>query len=114
MVNYIPDQGDIVYLNFNPQSGHEQAGRRPALVVSNAFFNRVTRLVVVCPISNSPKEFPLHLPLPGSMQTTGKVLCEHLKSVDGFSRQMEFAEKVDDHLLEEVLDILAGIFENGK
>ena len=112
MVKYIPQQGDIVYLDFNPQSGHEQAGCRPALVMSNHFFNRVTNFVVVCPISNSAKDFPLHIPLPSSLKTTGKLLCEHLKSVDGYSRNITFVEKVEDELLQEALDIVKGIFES--
>ena len=67
-------QGDIIKLNFNPQSGHEQAGYRPALVVSNEIFHQKTNLVIVCPISNTSNKFPLHVQLDNRTITTGSIL----------------------------------------
>lgn len=60
---YIPKQGDIIFLDFNPQAGHDQAGQRPGVIVSNDQFFLITKLAAVCPITNTGKEFPLHIPL---------------------------------------------------
>ena len=101
---YRPAQGDIVMLNFNPQAGHEQAGRRPALVVSNQSFHRYTGLAIFCPITNQIKNYPLHVRLDARTKTTGEILCEHIKSLDYNARKIAFVEKLPDDLLEEVLD----------
>ena len=90
-------------MDFDPQSGHEQAGYRPAVVISNAFFNAQTNMTVVCPITNTNKPFPLHIPLDERTQTTGVVLCEHVKSVDINSRSYKVIERVPDDLLNEII-----------
>lgn len=99
-------QGDIIKLDFNPQSGHEQAGYRPAVVISNDFFNDKTNLTIVCPITNTNRPFPLHVVLDNRTITTGVVLCEHLKSVDLASRKYNFIEKMPDDLLNEIIEIV--------
>lgn len=99
-------QGDILKLDFNPQAGHEQAGYRPALVVSNDFFNDKTNMVIVCPITNTNNRFPLHIPLDGRTQTTGVVLCEHIKALDIAARKYRIVEKIPDDLLQSVIDIV--------
>lgn len=99
-------QGDIIKLDLNPQSGHEQAGYRPAVVISNYFFNQKTNLTLVCPITNTNRPFPLHVALDNRTITTGVVLCEHLKSVDLAHRQYKFIEKLPDDLLDEVIAIV--------
>ena len=99
-------QGDIIKINFNPQSGHEQAGYRPAAVVSNNYFNNVTRLALVCPITNSSNEFPLHIKLDDRTQTTGSIMCQHLRTLDVNSRGYVFVEKIPDDLLREVIDVV--------
>ena len=104
MADYRPAQGDIVMLNFTPQAGHEQAGRRPALVVSNKSFHRYTGLAIFCPITNQLKDYPLHVRLDNRTKTTGEVLCEHVKSLDYRARNISFIEKLPDDLLGEVLD----------
>lgn len=104
MVIYHPSQGDIVMLNFTPQIGHEQAGRRPALVVSNRSFHRYTGLAVFCPITNQIKDYPLHVRLDDRTHTTGEILCEHLKSLDYRARKAAFVERLPEDLFEEVLD----------
>ena len=75
-------QGDIIKLSFNPQAGHEQAGYRPAVVVSNNFFNQKTSMTIVCPITNTNNQFPLHIPLDERVKTTGVILCEQVKALD--------------------------------
>ena len=104
-------QGDIIKLNFNPQSGHEQAGYRPALVVSNDVFHQKTNLVIVCPISNTSNDFPLHVRLDEQSVTTGSVLCQHIKSLDVVSRGYVFVEHLPDDILQEVFDIIYGEME---
>lgn len=104
-------QGDIININFNPQSGHEQSGYRPALVVSNDSYNKITGLCIVCPITNTNKNFPLHVKLDQNTTTTGVILCEHVKSLDTVARKAVFKEKLPDDILSEVLDIIYGSIE---
>lgn len=99
-------QGDIIKVNLNPTKGHEQAGYRPALVISNNFFNRKTNLVIACPITNTNNRFPLHIELDKRTQTTGVILCEHIKSLDLASRGYKLVEKVPQDILENVLNIV--------
>lgn len=102
---YIPKQGDIVYLDFNPQTGHEQAGRRPALVVSNNDFNDFMRIgAIVCPITNTDKDLPIHVRLPIETKTTGVIMCDQVKSLDVAARNVEFHEEVPNDVLHDVLE----------
>ena len=98
--------GDIIKINFNPQKGHEQAGYRPAVVVSNDFFNQKTNLAILCPITNTDNKFPLHIPLDNRTQTTGVVLCEHVKTVDLNARPYTVVEKIPADILLKVIDIV--------
>lgn len=99
------NQGDIIKVNFNPQKGHEQAGYRPAVVISNDIFNQKTNLAIVCPITNTNNKFPLHVPLNARLQTTGVVLCEHIRTLDLLARNYIFVEKMPKGLLQKVIDI---------
>ncbi|MBQ5562260.1 MAG: type II toxin-antitoxin system PemK/MazF family toxin [Clostridia bacterium] len=104
-------QGDIIKVSFNPQMGHEQAGYRPALVVSNDIFQMQTKLAVVCPITNTDNKFPLHVSLDSRTKTTGVILCEHLRTLDLNSRPYVFVEKVPDDILDKVIDIISAEIE---
>lgn len=106
MAIYIPKQGDIISLTFDPQSGHEQKGRRPALVVSKELFNRSTGMAIVCPLTNTNRGIPFHVPVHQKSSLTGFVMVEQVKSVDFRSRQAKLIEHVTDELLSEVLSIL--------
>lgn len=97
-----PDEGDIVWLNFDPQSGKEQAGKRPALVLSPKIYNEKVGLMVVCPITSRAKGFPFEVPLTHDLKTQGVILSDHLKSVDWNSRQASVVERVSDDVLTEV------------
>lgn len=93
------EQGTIIKINFNPQSGY-----RPAVVISNNIFNEKTRLSIVCPITNTNNHFPLHVPLDKRTKTTGVILCEHIKSLDLNSRTFQKVEKLPKDILEKVID----------
>ena len=86
---YIPEQGDIIFLDFDPRTGHEQKGRRPAIVVSNNTFNQFTKMALVCPVTNTNKGFPLHVPLDKRTKTTGVIMCEQVKSLDITARNAD-------------------------
>lgn len=106
---YVPNKGDLIALTFDPQSGHEQKGRRPALVVSHVMFNRKTGLAYVCPITNTDRSIPLHVKLPDDCTLSGVVMVDQMKSVDYKSREAKFIEKVHTEVLNEVLAILDAI-----
>lgn len=99
-------QGTIIKINFNPQAGHEQAGYRPAVVISNDFFNEKARLSIVCPITNTNNHFPLHIPLDDRTKTTGVILCEHIKALDLNSRTYQEVEELPKDILEKVIDVV--------
>ena len=104
--SYVPRQGDVVSLNFDPQSGHEQRGRRPALVVSKDAFNKGTGMAVCCPVTNTDRRVPFHVPMSRRTSLTGFVMCEQVKSLDFRSRQMKLIERAPAALLEDVLAII--------
>ena len=104
-------QGDIIKVSFDPNSGHEHAGYRPALVVSNDEFIRRTKLAIVCPITNTNNSFPLHIPLDARTKTTGVVLCEHVRTLDLQARKSRSVERVPDDILKLVTDIIAAEIE---
>jgi len=88
MVNdYVPDRGDIVFIQFNPQSGREQAGRRPALILSPASYNKKVGLALICPITNKEKGYPFESKLPEDLEVQGVVLSDHVKSLDWKARK---------------------------
>ncbi len=103
---YVPEKGDFITLSFDPQSGHEQKGRRPALVISNFLFNKATGLAIVCPITNTNRQVPFHLPVPSLSSLTGFVMVEQVKSVDFNTRKAKFVEKAPTQLVEDVLAIV--------
>jgi mRNA interferase MazF len=106
MPHYVPQKGDFIGLSFDPQSGHEQKGRRPALVVSNDLFNQKTGLAIVCPITSTDRKIPFHVKLPGHCVPTGFIMVEQVKSVDFISRSAKFIDHAAPRLLAEVLAIL--------
>jgi mRNA interferase MazF len=78
----VPERGDVVWLNFNPQAGHEQSGRRPAVVLSPAAYNGKVGLALMCPITSQPKGYPFEVALPDGLPVTGVVLSDQVKSLD--------------------------------
>ena len=106
MTSYVPQKGDFVTVTFDPQSGHEQRGRRPALVVSNSLFNRHTGLAIVCPLTNTERSFPFHVAVMNHPNVTGFVMVEQVKSIDFRARKAKRIGRSSDSVLEEVLSIL--------
>ena len=114
MTAYLPAKGDFVTLSFDPQSGHEQKGRRPAIVISNHLFNKHTGMAIVCPITNTNRGIPFHVSVPQQSSLTGFIMVEQVKSVDFVSRQIKFVEKAPDETVMDVLGILdAAVYQNG-
>lgn len=109
MAVYIPQKGDFIVVTFDPQLGHEQKGRRPALVISNTLFNKHTGLAIVCPITNTYRNFPFHVKIPDQSSLTGYIMVEQAKSIDFVNRKVKYIEKAPLKTLSEVLGILDAI-----
>lgn len=114
MAAYVPAQGDLILLTFDPQAGHEQMGRSPAIVVSVDPFNRATRLAVCCPITNTKRGTPFHVAVPAGCGLTGYVMCEQMKSIDYRARRAKKVGVAAEEFLGEVLSVIdACIFPDG-
>ena len=103
---YIPDRGDLVWLSFSPQSGHEQAGRRPAICLSPKEYNSKTSLGIFCPITSKVKGYPFEVKLPKDLPIEGVILADQIRSLDWKARKAEFIAKVPNEVLEEVLNLI--------
>lgn len=104
-------QGDIVVMDFMPTRGHEQNGRRPAIVLRNNSAAKITNMVVVCPITNTNNQHILHVPLDDRTKTTGVVLCEHVRSVDLAERNAIYAEQAPQDIVELCIEKVCGMIE---
>jgi len=104
-------QGSIILVDFDPQAGHEQKGRRPALVISNALFNKFSEMAIVCPITNTDKNHPLHVRLNDKTKTKGVVLCDQVKTMDIKIRNYNYLESIPEDVLENVLNIVLSLIE---
>jgi mRNA interferase MazF len=104
-------QGFLIWLDFDPQIGYEQKGRRPVLVVSNETFNNFSNLAIVCPITNTDKDHPFHVKLDERTKTTGVILSDQARTLDINARNYEFIERIPDDILWEVVDIINGFIE---
>lgn len=111
MTNYVPKEKDIVLIDFSPVKGHEQDGKRPALVISNKLFNNFTKMAVVCPMSLNTKYFPTHYVLKKSKNIKGAVLCEHIRSIDYKKRKMEYVDSISDKEYEDIIDLINSFLE---
>src|SRR2546426_11460448 len=101
--DYIPERGDAVWIDFDPQVGHEQAGRRPALVLSHKYYNRRSKLGVFCPITTRQKGYTYEVPIPANLKVSGVILADQLKSLDWVARRAEFICVVPDDITESAL-----------
>lgn len=114
MVKYIPQEKDIIYIDFSPIVGHEQNGKRPALVVSSKLFNDFTNMALVCPITNNTKIFPTHYELKKTKIVEGSVLCEHIRSVDYTERNAEFIERCSDKEFREITELIKSFMNENE
>ena len=106
MAKYIPQKGDFISITFDPQSGHEQKGRRPALVLSHYLFNKHTNLAIVCPLTTTDRQIPFHLAVPRGLRLGGFVMVEQVKSIDYATRQARFIQRAPSELIEDALSVL--------
>lgn len=101
-----PDRGNLVYLCFNPQAGHEQTGTRPAIVLSPEAFNHVTGFAVVCPITRQQKGYPFEIALPSGLAIEGVILTDQVKSLDWRARQFSIKGQAPQDVVTDCLDII--------
>jgi mRNA interferase MazF len=106
MKDYSPSKGDFIILSFDPQTGHEQKSRRPAIVISNFLFNKHTGLAIVCPVTNTFRNIPFHIQVPEDSSIGGFIMAEQVKSIDYKNRKIKFVEKAPEAIINEVLAIL--------
>jgi len=100
---YVPKRGDVVWLHFDPQAGHEQAGRRPAVVLSPETYNQKTSLALFCPVTSRVKGYPFETPLPPASPVSGVALCDQIKSLDWAAREAEFIRELPEDTLDEIM-----------
>jgi mRNA interferase MazF len=100
---YVPERGDIVWLQFDPQAGHEQAGKRPALVISPSSYNGRVGLALLCPITSQEKGYPFEVVLPAGLKVRGVVLADQIKSLDWQIRRAERVESVPRDVLDDTV-----------
>lgn len=111
-MSYKASQGDLIWLDFDPQTGHEQRGRRPALIVSNNDANRfLDPMAMVCPVTSTDKGYPTRVKLDGRTKFSGSIMCEQMRAFDLRAGNAEFIEKLPYDLMHEVADILYGMIE---
>ena len=104
--NYIPERGDIVWLNFDPQSGHEQKGKRPAIVLSPKEYNKKVGLGLFCPITSKIKNYPFEVTI-SIKKINGVALSDQIKSFDWKTREIEFIAKATSEKIEEIINKLS-------
>ena len=98
----VPERGDVVWLEFNPQAGSEQAGRRPALVISPGSYNRKVGLAIVCPVTSRVKGYPFEVELPRGFEIQGAILCDQVKNLDWRVRRATRVGAVPDDVMQDV------------
>lgn len=111
MPPYCPKRGDVVWVSFNPQAGHEQAGHRPALVISPQSYNRKVGLAVICPITSQIKGYPFEVRIPTGLKASGAVLSDQVKSVDWKARKASLLCCLPDDTVRQVLNKLGTLID---
>ncbi len=103
---YVPRRGDVVWITMNPQAGHEQAGRRPAVVLSPVMYNEKTGLAIMCPVTSQIKGYPFEVSLPSGLPVSGVVLADQVKSLDWHARNAEMICRLPTKAISEILQKL--------
>lgn len=109
--HYQPDKGDIIWLDLNPQVGHEQAGRRPALVLSPKYYNQKVGLAIICPITSRVKDYPFIVKIPDNLKVSGVVLSDQLKCLDWEKRNAEYICSLPTKQLREVKEKIIALLQ---
>jgi mRNA interferase MazF len=104
---YVPEHAELVWLDLNPQAGHEQAGGRPALVLSARSYNRASGFAVVCPVTNRSKGYPFEVTIPAGCGATGVIIADQVRSVDWIARRAARLGAVPSDVIEAVKDLIA-------
>jgi len=105
--SYVPKRGDVVWVTFSPQAGHEQAGRRPAVVLSPRAYNERVGLGIFCPITNQTKGYPFEVAIPAGLRVGGVLLCDQVKSLDWVARRAVFLDSLPAATLAEAIEKLS-------
>lgn len=108
---YVPDRGDVVWVDFDPQAGHEQAGRRPALVLSPRVYNRPSGLALLCPITNQAKGYPYEILIPAGLRVQGVVLTDQIKNMDWKERRAAFLCDMPSDVLNNIVEKLLTLID---
>jgi mRNA interferase MazF len=109
--SYVPDRGDVVWIDFDPQRGHEQAGRRPALVLSPRIYNRPSGLALLCPITGQTKGYPYEVPVPKGLHVNGVVLTDQVKNMAWKQRRAAFLCEMPVEVLDDVVEKLLTLID---
>lgn len=112
-MGYVPKRGDLVWLTFDPQPGHEQAGRRPAFVLSPETYNRKTSLFLACPVTSRVKGYPFEVALPAGSPVSGVILADQIKSLDWRERKAQFAGRAMNDVVEDVVALILPLIGEG-
>lgn len=108
---YIPKRGDVVYINMSPQAGHEQAGVRPALVLSPEAYNKKVGLAILCPITKQVKGFPFEVAIPEKLAVSGVILSDQIRTVDWKARNVSFKCKLPKDTVDHVCKLIGALIE---
>ena len=103
MPRYLPNRGDVVWINFDPQAGHEQKGRRPALIISHRDYNRPSGLALCCPITSQIKGYPFEVPVSPANGVRGVILCDQVRNIDWRARKARFITQASADCVDDVL-----------
>lgn len=114
MDQYIPERGDVVWIDMNPQAGHEQAGRRPAVVLSPIAYNSKVGLALFCPITSQIKGYPFEVNMPEGFKVRGTILSDQVKSLDWKVRNVELFDKIPESVFLEILKKLTTLLHINK
>jgi len=111
-MDYVPERGDLIWITLDPQAGHEQKGRRPALVLSPRLYNERVGMAILCPITSKIKGYPFEVQIPQGLGIEGVILSDQVKNLDWQVREAEFQSRLTESVLEEVLQKLATLLGN--
>ena len=108
---YVPERGDVLWLQFSPQAGHEQAGKRPAVCLSPRVYNEKTNLGLFCPVTSKQKGYPFEIPIPSDIPVKGVILSDQVKRLARNIREASFIAKLPENTLKEILDKIQLLLE---